>query len=170
MSDVVKELLRTPLHLKVFLDVAKPGAVFHSLHTLLEELWEQRVLVPYVQQESHLLLNDLAMRMAEEESLWLPLACADGRPEARRSLEQNDILMLGQDGLTIGFRHQTYYDYTLTRAFVSGRVSLADYVCQRQDGLFIRPTFLNCLHYLRTSFLAEYHRQLNIFWARKRSS
>lgn len=164
MSDLLKELLRTPLHLKVFFDVAKPGAVFHSLHALLEELWEQRVLAPHVPKDSHLLLNDLAMRMAEEESLWLPLACADGHPEARRFLEQNDILVRGQGGLTIGFRHQTYYDYTLTRAFAGGRISLADYICQRQDGLFVRPTFLSCLYYLRTTSLTEYHKQLQIFF------
>ncbi|EHL05447.1 hypothetical protein HMPREF0322_03877 [Desulfitobacterium hafniense DP7] len=164
MSDALKELLRTPLHLKVFLDVAKPGAVFHSLHALLEKLWEQRVLAPYVPQDSHLLLTDLAKRMAEEESLWLPLACADGHPEGRRFLEQNDILVRGQDNLTIGFRHQTYYDYTLTRVFAGGSISLADYVFQRQDGLFIRPTFLSCLQYLRTASPAEYHRQLKIFF------
>jgi len=164
MSDELKELLRTPLHLKIFLDVAKPGVVFHSLHALLEELWEQRVLAPHVPQDSLSLLNDLAMRMAEEESLWLPLACADGHLEARRFLEQNDILVRGQSGLTIGFRHQTYYDYTLTRAFASGSISLADYVFQRQDGLFVRPTFLSCLHYLRATALSEYHKQLQIFF------
>lgn len=66
--------------------------------------------------------------------------------------------------MTIGFRHQTYYDYTLTRAFAGGRVSLADYICQRQDGLFVRPTFLSCLYYLRTTSLTEYHKQLQIFF------
>ena len=164
MSDVLKELLCTPLHLKVFLDVAKPGAVFHSLHALLEELWEQRVLAPNIPQDSLLLLNDLALRMAEEESLWLPLACTDSHPEARRFLEQNNILVRGQDGLTIGFRHQTYYDYTLTRAFANGSISLADYIFQKQDGLFVRPTFLSGLHYLRATSPAEYHKQLQIFF------
>lgn len=164
MSDMLKDLLRTPLHLKVFLDVAKPGAIFHSLHALMEELWEQRVLASCLPLDSLSLLNDLAMRMAEQESLWLPLACADGHPEARRFLEQNDVLVRGQGGLTIGFRHQTYYDYTLTRAFASGSISLADYTYQRQDGLFVRPTFLSCLHYLRTTSLSEYHKQLQIFF------
>lgn len=164
MGDILKELLRTPIHLKLFLDVAKPDVVFRSLHVLLEELWEQRVLAPHVPQDSHLLLTDLAKRMSEEESLWLPLACADGHQEARRFLEQNDILVRGQDGLTIGFRHQTYYDFTLTRAFAGGRASLAEYVYKRQGGLFVRPTFLNCLHYLRIASPTEYHKQLQIFF------
>ncbi len=164
MGDELKELLRIPLHLKIYLDVAKPGAVFHSLHALQEELWEQRVLAPHAPHDTLLLLNELAMRMADEESLWLPIACTDSHVEARRFLEQNDILVPGQDGLTIGFRHQTYYDYTLTRAFSRDSVSLADYVIGRQDGLFVRPTFLSGLHYLRTTSAFVYHKQLQIFF------
>lgn len=163
MSDVLKELLRTPLHLKVFLDIAKPGAVFESLHALLEELWEQNVLITNAPQDSILLLNNLAMRMAKEESLWLPLAFADSHVEACRFLEHNDILVRGQGGRTIGFRHQTFYDFTLTRAFASGSISLSDYVLERQDGLFVRPTFLSGLYYLRATSVSEYHKQLQIF-------
>lgn len=164
MSDVLKELLRTPLHLKVFLDVAEPGAVFDSLHALLEELWEQKVLATHAPQDSLILLNILAMHMAEDESLWLPLALADSHAQACRFLEHNDILVQGQGGRTIGFRHQTYYDFTLTRAFASGSVLLADYVLQRQDGLFVRPTFLSGLYYLRATSHSEYYKQLQTFF------
>jgi hypothetical protein len=40
-----------------------------------------------------------------------------GHRKSRRFLEQNDILVRGHDGLTIGFRHQTIMYFTLTRAF-----------------------------------------------------
>jgi hypothetical protein len=63
-------------------------------------------------------------------------------------------------GRTIGFRHQTYYDYTLSRAFARGSVSLAEYVLQRQDGLFVRPILLSGLHYLRGTSRPQYHQEL----------
>ncbi len=160
MTEPLRELLRTPLHLKLFLDVAAPGTVFESLQTLFEKLWEQRVVDPGGSHDRLTLLEQLAKRMAEEETLWLPTAAADEHPQARQALELAEILTRGPNGLTLGFRHQSYYDYTLARAFARGSVSLADHVLQRQDGLFVRPTLLSGLHYLRGTARIQYHRQL----------
>jgi hypothetical protein len=44
MAEPLRELLRAPWHLKLFLEVAIPGAVFESLQALLEQLWVQRVI------------------------------------------------------------------------------------------------------------------------------
>jgi hypothetical protein len=160
MAEPLRELLRTPLHLKIFLDVAAPGTVFESLQALLEKLWEQRVVGPEGPRDRLMLLEQLANRMTEEETLWLPAAAADEYPEARQALEQAEILTRGPNGQTLGFRHQSYYDYTLARAFARGSVSLADHVLQRQDGLFVRPTLLSGLHYLRDTARTQYHQQL----------
>ncbi len=160
MGQPLRDLLCIPLHLKLFLDVAEPGSVFESLQILLDRLWEQRVLNAQGPSDRLRLLERLASHMAQEEALWLPSAAADDHPEARQALEQAEILTRIPDGQTIGFRHQTYYDYTMARAFARGSVSLADHVHQRQDGLFVRPTLLSGLHYLRGTSRAEYHRQL----------
>ena len=111
------------------------------------------------------LLERLAARMSEDEELWLPSSVADGHPAARDALQAADILVQGTDSRTLGFRHQTYYDHTLARAFARGTVSLADHVLARQHGLFVRPVLLNGLGMLRETARAEYHRDLRTLLA-----
>lgn len=160
MGQPLRDLLCTPWHLKVFLDLVSPEAVFESLHALLGELWEKRVVDLHGPGDRLALLENLASRMADEETLWLPVAITDQHPEARQMLEQVEILTRGPNNQTIGFRHQSYYDYTLARAFARGSVSLAKHVLQRQDGLFVRPAMLNGLNYLRSTARGQYHREL----------
>lgn len=160
MGQPLRDLLCTPWHLKVFLDLASPGAIFESLHALLGALWEKWVVDPHEPVDRLDLSEELASRMAYEEALWLPVAITDQHPEARQMLEQAEILTRGPNNQTIGFRHQSYYDYTLARAFARGSVSLAEHVLQRQDGLFVRPALLNGLNYLRSTARGQYHREL----------
>lgn len=160
MGEPLRALLRVPFQLKVYIDVAAADAGFESVGALLEALWEQRVVDPQGPSGRRDLLARLAGRMAKEETLWLPASAADDHAEARIALEQAEILVRDPRNLSIGFRHQTYFDHTLARAFASGSVSLAEHVLSRQDGLFVRPTLLSGLHYLRSTSRMEYHRQL----------
>lgn len=160
MGEPLRELLRVPIQLKVYLEVAEPSMRFGSLSALLEALWEQRVVDAQGPPNRHTLLAQLAERMADEETLWLPVSATDDYAEARTALEQAEILIRDPRNLSIGFRHQTYFDHTLARAFASGSISLADHILSRQDGLFVRPTLLSGLQYLRSTSEAEYHSQL----------
>jgi hypothetical protein len=160
MSVSLRELLCTPLHLKIFLDVAVSGEAFESLQALLGKLWDRHVINPEGPDNRLVLLEQLAKRMADDETLWLSTAVADDYPRARQALEQAELLVRGPQGQTLGFRYQTYYDYTLARAFARGSISLAEHVLQRQDGLFVRPTLLSGLHYLRATSRVQYHQQL----------
>jgi hypothetical protein len=160
MAEPLRALLRIPLHLKLFLEAATPGAVFESLQALLEQLWGKRVVDAGGPGDRLALLERMAQRMADEETLWLPAAAADDHPEARQALEQAEILTQGPTGSTLGFRHQTYYDFTLARAFARGTMSLTEHVLQRQDGLFIRPSLLSSLHYLRGTSRRQYQKQV----------
>lgn len=165
IGEPLKNLLLVPLNLKVFLDVATPNVTFESHHALLEELWKQRVLAGENGADREILLELLADRMSTDETLWLPSALADSYPTARQELEQVDILAQGPNGLTIGFRHQTFYDFTLARAFARGSRSLAKDVLGRQDGLFVRPSLISGLNYLRAAARPEYHKQLSLLIA-----
>lgn len=161
MGQPLRELLQTPLHLKLFLEVAAPGEEFNSLQALLNQLWSQRVVDPDGPSHRRELLELLADRISTQEEFWLPTAIAeDTHSLACRALEQGEILTRSPDGLTIGFRHQTYYDYTQARAFARGSIPLLDYVLERQDGLFVRPVLLSSLNYLRETARKEYHQQL----------
>lgn len=160
-SGSFKEILRVPLHLKIYLDIAEPGNIsFTSLQTLLEKLWERNILNSDGSDKKISLLEKLANKMADDETLWLPVAMCDDFIKESQYLEQSDILSRGSNNLLIGFRHQTYYDYTLARAFARGTKILSDYIIERQDGLFIRPILLSSLNYIRESYRDEYHRQL----------
>ena len=162
IGDSLRNLLLLPLNLKVFLDIGAGSTNFESHHALLEELWRRQVISNGGVEGRDTLLDLLAEKMSDEESLWLPSSVADSYPEARQTLEQADILTRGQNGLTIGFRHQTYYDFTIARAFARGTRSLSKDVLDRQDGLFVRPSLISGLNYLRAAARPQYHKQLSI--------
>jgi hypothetical protein len=166
IGDSTRDLLRSPWCLKVFLDVAKPGMVFSTFQSLLEEVWIQRVLAGEEMKERVELLEYLAKKMSADETLWVPSSVADMWPKALQGLAREDILSRGPDGNTIGFRHQTFYDYTLARAFAKGALSLSGHVRRRQNGLFVRPTLLNGLQHLRGTATPEYHRQIRTLFGR----
>ena len=165
MGEPLRELLRNPFHLEIFLKIAKPGEVFESFPKLLDRLWEKRIIERPQAQQSIDFLTKLAERMTKEEVLWLPTAMADECPEICRSLEKAGILMTNPDNSTLGFCHQTLYDHTLARSFARGSQSLSDFVLDRQDGLFIRPILLRTLNYLRGTFPVQYQKQLQILLA-----
>jgi hypothetical protein len=160
MGAPLRELLRTPWHLKIYLDLAMPGANFDTLHALLEALWKKTVLETANSADRVHLLEKLATQMSADEALWVPSALADELPEAREALERVEVLQRSATGNQIGFRHQSYYEFTLARSFARGTNSLAQYVLARQDGLFVRPVLLNGLSYLRSVSPTEYRQAL----------
>ncbi|MEP0883739.1 ATP-binding protein [Trichocoleus sp. ST-U3] len=160
MGEPLRELLQNPLHLNVFLDVAQPGDVFTSSQKLLDHLWEERVKKQPEAEKCVAFLEEIADRMTKEEVLWLPAAIADTSPEIWQALEQAGLIITNPENATIGFRHQTYYDHTLARAFARGSQSLTDLVLERQDGLFVRPILLRSLNYLRGTATQQYQKQL----------
>jgi len=160
MGEPLRELLQNPLHLRIFLEIAKPGEAFESFPKLLDRLWEVRINSAPEAQQLITFLTQLAERMTEEEVLWLPSSIADVNPQVCRTLERAGILITSQENSTLGFCHQTFYDHTLARAFARGSKSLADFVLERQDGLFIRPILLRSLNYLRGTAPQQYQRHL----------
>lgn len=166
-SPEVQEMLSLPLHLKLFLDqYSRNQALSPStpLYGLLENIWAQNVLkVPGVPKRLEL-IDLLTHRMVEEEELWEPKALADPFTEALDYLIRQDLLVLDDTGMRIGFRHQSYFDFSRARIFAAGQEKLADYILARQDGLFIRPILLKTLDYLRNASPKNYHLELQTLW------
>jgi hypothetical protein len=163
ISDTTRELLRTPWHLSLFLKGAPAAVNLTTLQSLIDGVWQRSVLNADGAPGRVDLLERIAKRMSDEEELFVPaaLADADGPRAARDALLHDEILAADEDGRVLRFRHQTFYDYTLARAFARGDQSLADHVLERQDGLFVRPTMLSGLELLRDASRGTYHRQLN---------
>lgn len=72
MGEPLRELLQNPLHLRIFLEIAKPGDVFKSLPMLLDRLWQEHILKQPEPQKIIVLLIQLADRTTDKEILWLP--------------------------------------------------------------------------------------------------
>jgi nucleoside phosphorylase len=156
MSDPLRTLLRNPLNLNIFLEVASPGETFTSSQMLLDRLWQKWVLEHSNSEERIRLLENLANRMTDQEVLWLSHTVVDFEKATFDLLESAGILITNPESGRIGFRHQTFYDHTLARAFARDSRSLSELAIERQDGLFVRPILLRVLNYIRGTSPAQY--------------
>jgi hypothetical protein len=162
-----RTLLSTPQNLKVFLLRLRGTAedqLFETYQELYDDLWRQRVLRAADGSERACLLMDMAERMADRETLWLPLAQFEEREELVTVMESEDILMRSENGRSVSFRHQTLFEHARARAFARGQGSLATYVLARQDGLFVRPLLWSTLNYLRGADAESYQREMGELW------
>jgi hypothetical protein len=162
MGEPMRDLLRTPWHLNLFLKVAEKGREYLSLQSLLEAVWSKCVINLEGPNRRFELINRIAMQMSKEEELFVPAATADDLPAERNALLTDEILVPASGARAIGFRHQTFYDYALARLFARGDKSLAEHVLEHQDGLFVRPTMLSSLELLRDTRRKEYIRQIRL--------
>ena len=110
-----------------------------------------------------LLATRIADIMAEEESLWLATARFDDRPHDIAALEAAGLLVTREGSL--GFSHQTVFDYVLSRSFARVNGSLSNYVLERQVSLFLRPKLWAVLTYLRVVNTNAYHAEFEAIWS-----
>ena len=154
-SEEVRDVLRTPQHLLMFLEHLTgrqiiPG--FTTYQGLLDRIIRERLQNTFGFGTVEA-AESIAIEMAKEEELWL----ARGRFERKfgaelTNLEAAGFLVLSEDKLRIAFRHQTLFDFLRARAFVRDSQSLAEYVLsEKQASLFVRPVLWSALHYLRAS-------------------
>ena len=166
LSCETKEVCSIPLHLKILLELKSKDAdvrIPESLYSLLENIWQQRVLAGANVSEKNRLIELVSNKMSADEELWVFRGIADNYMSAFKELEKTNILKLDNNEHRIGFAHQTYFDFALARSFASNE-NLADFVIERQDGLFVRPILLRALAYLREASPKTYSRELGKLW------
>lgn len=166
LSTEVKKLLQIPLHLKTFVEVLPNcgGRLnnANSVYDLYEELWKQKILNARNPETIIKLIKRLANWMSDEEDLWAPTIIADEFSQELAHLESENIVI--REGMRIGFRHQTFFDFILARQFAEGGKSLSQYVLERQNGLFVRPILISVLDYLRSTSRKRYHKEIAVLW------
>lgn len=163
--DDAKELLRVPYHLSLFLRRFKgPGehVVFTTYQELINELWQHNVLDAGGGRFE--LLFDMANRMATDEQLWLDRTFYEDRWNTVSDLIGVDILRLSENGLQVSFRHQSLFEFIRAKAFSRDNSSLASYVLERQDAIFVRPTLWMTLNYLRNASPRTYRKEFERLW------
>ena len=166
----LRDLLRSPQHLKVFLNVLRGGTgpeLFSSYQMMMERLWQLRITNTDGLSGRSEFLDAVASRMANDEVLWLPLIQYESQVALIDQLEAGGILTCAPDGRSFGFSHQTLFNYARARAFVRDQhgQSLAEYVLARQDALFVRPTLWSSLTYLRGADRQAFQREFGRLWS-----
>ncbi len=163
----VREVLRSPQHLKVFLDRLSgtgEARVFEGYQQMLNDLWDRHVTNTSGPAGRAELLTGMADQMADDEELSLPVARFDGQRQQMDYLIANGVLARPPGGLRIEFQHQTLFEHALARNFASGRGSLAEYALSRQSALFLRPRVWSSLRYLRSADPGRYAREMDRLW------
>ncbi|MGR3316890.1 MAG: NACHT domain-containing protein [Candidatus Anammoxibacter sp.] len=166
LSGETKEVCSIPLHLKILLELKSKDAdvkIPESLYSLLENIWQQRVLAGANVSEKIRLIELVSNKMSADEELWVFRGIADSYMSAFRELKKANILKLDNNEHRIGFAHQTYFDFALARSFASNE-NLSDFVIERQGGLFVRPILLRTLAYIREASPNIYSRELQKLW------
>lgn len=159
-----QEVMRSPQALATYLQLSirDTSVPFASYQLMLDRLWEERVLTSGDAGERDRLASDIAETMAEQESLWIATARFADRPVVMQALIAAGILVTLHT--SIGFSHQTLFDFTLARSFAREPGRLSTFATERQDSLFLRPKLWAGLTYLRGADRDLYHRELETIW------
>lgn len=156
VPDSLKETLRTPFALGIYVDLAKSGLNPTDLTAanLLDRWLDKKLPVGAARASCMAFLRQLAADMTQYESLWRPAAHYDpDYSEMLRWAESIGIVI--REDASIGFSHQSWLDDFQAKTLRTAQ-GLADYAWSRQEGLFARGTILRGLEHMRRVDMASY--------------
>lgn len=162
-----QEVLRSPQALATYLQLEESvrSETLASYQAMLDRLWDERVLAGHDGGARSRFATELADLMAEQESLWLPRARFDDAKDEVDALIASGILAANAAGSSIGFAHQTVFDFALARAFAKEPGRLTSFVLERQASIFLRPKVWAALTYLRGADPVGYEGEVSQLWA-----
>jgi hypothetical protein len=161
-----QEIVRNPQALNLYLLLHAQGRTepFTTYQGMLDEIWEKRVLNDMSGKSHSGAAYKIANTMADEESLWLASSRFEDETESVKSLIAAGLICKSSEG-SIGFSHQTIFEYALARHFAQDKGRLSSYALERQDSLFVRPKLWSALNYLRSREVTAYHSALQAIWS-----
>lgn len=162
VPDSLKETLRTPFALGLYVDLAKSGLNPAELTAVnLLERWLHKKLPAGAERVSCMaFLRQLAADMTQHESLWRPAAHYDqDYSEMLRWAESIGIVI--REDASIGFSHQSWLDDFQAKTLRTAQ-GLADYAWSRQEGLFARGTILRGLEHMRRVDVDSYEMAIRL--------
>lgn len=153
----LKELLRTPQHLSMFLRLKSVSGsrAFETYSEMLGEFWNAIVTT----KDEMDFVNRLTGTLVDTESIWAPLAAVEGGEAIVTKLCSDGLLE--RENNQIRFSHQTIQEYAVARLFAEANASLSEFVLKHQDTIFKRPTIWAVLTYLRDNDNAKYAKELD---------
>lgn len=162
-----QDLLRTPQQLATFLRLPNASRTepFMKYQSMLEVLWQERLLAAPNGAKVLRLASAIAEDMAEKETLWVSRARYDEHADELKVLLANEVLTSPPEAAgSIGFSHQTVFEFALSRLFARKPGELSSYVLSREASLFVRPKLWSALTYLRAVETPTYEAEVQTLW------
>ncbi|CAD6010299.1 hypothetical protein [Agreia sp. COWG] len=164
LDAVQREMLRTPLHLKLFSQISDSTSSYEwsSIIDLFDAFWERKqrdVVTRRKGSRFAAVIGVLAEAISERKTLSVHISVLD---EGDLGADANALLseqVLVRDGSQVAFFHESFFDYAFARSWILRRVSILDFLDDVQP-LFVRGQVRQILAYLRSSDPARYLREL----------
>jgi hypothetical protein len=144
--EELQKALRNPQYLTIFLERVRDSgskSLPGSYQLMLDEIWSNRIRT----EEQREFIYRLTKELVKRESLRAPAVRFESDLAIIRQLEALHVLVM-EDG-HVRFRHQTLLEHAKARLFIRTEQSLCEYVLDRQDAMWVRPTLWAVLAYLR---------------------
>jgi energy-coupling factor transporter ATP-binding protein EcfA2 len=167
ISKKLYQLLKLPLHLKVFCDIFKPRINISSIKTLQDlynELWEQKISLiaeDSIRNEVYESLDLIVEKMDSDKVITVPISLLDKKIRGRNYLSTQSIIYIQKQN--IQFFHSSFFDYYYARLFITKHDSMVDLVLSQEQGLFVRSQIKQVMAYIRESNTKKYSEELQQF-------
>ncbi|AMG74611.1 AAA family ATPase [Sphingopyxis granuli] len=169
ISAQLKETLRRPFALKLFVDLVSRGVSAEDVaNGELLNMWLATADLGNDQSRQAVLrlMEKLANEMLRTETLWRPLDAFVAEHKDALAIAEAAGLVV-RSGPKVGFSHQSWLDDFQAKSFKTG-TDLAEYAWQNQDSLFVRGTVLRALQRLRQVDESSYERAVTVLlWQAK---
>lgn len=172
LNNTLVELLRTPLHLSIFIELYPSDDSCISIKTLQDlysKFWEQKVQDKILDDTTRKSLKELlyliVQTMDEKKKIEIPKLYFEDEFEDEIALLLSKGI-LKEEKKKISFFHQTFYDYVFARDFAQKDMSLYEYILTTTQDLNIREQFKQIIQFLRGTDEDKYLSELeNILYS-----
>ena len=157
-TSAQRELLRLPLNLAVYVEVAEQSLSFASRDDLFRALVRKKerairrdrsVSWPLMQ-----VMEALAEWMSDRQRLEAPTNVLDAFPEAQDILSSEDMIVVNRQH--INFFHESFFDYVYAQAFARSSKSLYEMLISSEQHLFRRTQCRQILEVMRQHDMPRY--------------
>lgn len=166
LNNTLVELLRTPLHLSIFIELYPNDNSCISIKTLQDlysKFWEQKVQDKSLNKDTRknlrVLLYSIVQKMDEMKKIEVPKLYFEDESEDEISLLLSEDI-LKEENNKISFFHQTFYDYVFARNFAQKGMSLYEYIFTTAQDLNIREQIKQIIQFIRGTDEVKYLQEL----------
>ena len=162
LSDSQVGLLRTPLHLYLFLGAGRGGEGFDSPRDLFDRYWdEKRRGVDGLAGEGAFAgaVERLSGLLSDRRQLQVSRTRLASHESALEAMASEGVVVI--NGSRVSFFHASFFDYAFARGFVNRGQSLVDWLEADGQDLFRRSQVRQVLEFLREDDASVYSETLS---------